>query len=153
MALCEFAFPADAGNRVILQIGAAYEESFVVEAEGRVGFELQAADEVVAIRDEHGAAAGFGAGINGFLKSGGVFGFALAGGAEVFDVEKRMGGGGDFVRIGTGFRCASECTRSGKISDENGDETRNWAADKRHGWSGVNALRMERGMKAGGGEK
>lgn len=149
MALLELAFPADAGKRVVIEIGAADEKGFVVETERGVGFELKAANEVVACRDEHDAAAGIGAGVDRFLESSGILDLAFSGGAEIHDVKKCMGRRNGFVRLGVaaGFRRVRCYAHSNGKNDERGDEMKKRTAGKKHGWSGVNTLGAKRGIR------
>ena len=72
--------------------GEAFDGGVVVEEEAEIGGEVDGGGHVFAVGEVEGAAALGGEGFDGFVDGGCVVGFAVAGGAELFDVE---GGGGD----------------------------------------------------------
>ena len=87
VTLAPAAFPANVHERVVLFVGAAGDGGVFLDTQRRVRGEMNAADKVIARGHDDFAAAGESAGVEGFLESGGVFGFAVTGRAEVADVE------------------------------------------------------------------
>ena len=90
-ALDPLAFPANLRDGIVGEVGSAEDGGVLVEAQNGVRLEGDGAGEIVAGGNEHFAAAQHPAAVDRLLNGGGVFGRAVASGAEVADVESDLG--------------------------------------------------------------